>query len=463
MNYALFLSRILSKFKLKTTIFNISRRRQIRITSSSDVGLFTIISFRQFSSEVPGTQETRKYDSNENSKTLILPNEEKCHENDEVVNNLNLGCNLKKPSTSKNHIEPEPDVLLDSSLTDEDREKIKQYKREYEIWKYVDSSMPERVSNYDWKLMLKINSVVERINYLTYLHNLVILNIKNKAMKREKINAAAIALENNLLRKKLECVGDYSSIIYGQGHNEILKNYSLSSLIRYLDLRCLNAICDGPIIVFDCSLFRQQTPREIYLTFQHLLRCIEVNTYHRQPAALLFTSFSEKESWYTIFTNKYLKVSKGFPSVYMTENSYLDLFPIKQLLYLCPYASTPLFNFDNERVHVIGAAADKHRRNQLSLEEANAYGIEVCTLPVLNYIKTESNMRYRLMHCVLGMLLDYNLTGDWRRSILNHVHGKGKISPCKLEENVSRQEKRAKEEHRAKFLASLVENNESFQ
>lgn len=446
---------------LYRNIFKISRH--IRITSTTVHSL----KFRQFSSKSSAVQNKKlesimKLDSNRrNSQYLIKPNkdEEYCEENED--DNLYSDDFPLERNRSEN-VEQEPDILLDPSLTDEDREKLKQYKREYEIWKYADANMPDYLSNDDWKLILKMNTVRERVSYMTYKHRSDIFKIKYKIER--KVLKKKTVLEK-LLQKKAER-GDH--IIYGIGHNTMVRRYNLHTVNRYLDLRAINAICTGPIIVFDCSFFDEQTVPEISATFNQLYKAVELNQRHRQPAALIFTSFFEKNEEtsspsISFVMKKYVKSFHDFPSVYTTEKSYMDLFPVKQLLYLCPGAPVPLMNFDSERVHIIGALSDRSRRNYLTIGKAKEYGIEARKLPLSNYIKLESGVRYTRLDRVLGMLLDCHVTNDWYKSIVNNTtttcdDEKRKIANATRRQNVPYKEKIVHEYQRVKFLASLTEN-----
>jgi len=193
------------------------------------------------------------------------------------------------------------------------------------------------------------------------------------------------------------------------------------------DCRVASAILSGaPKVVLDCSFTSQLSSFERRLTAEQVKLCISlINRQHKSPFHLHLTNVKRdyRDPFWGLFARKALS---DFDNCYdylstVSEQSYMDLFPREQLVYLTGDARQPLMKFDSDRVYVIGAIVDKTTRIR-SITTAKERGIETRRLPLDNFVKWQMARKTLCFHQVLGILLDVNLNGgDWLKAIETHV------------------------------------------
>lgn len=348
--------------------------------------------------------------------------ERKEYEAEEVENNNVSSSNFSRKllqlennnetviaNSNNNVVQFEPDILLDESLTEEQREKIKLMKAEYKVWKYADpDGMPDKVSNDQWETMLELKTVKERIMHLSFIqHRSKVLILQKQLVAERK----AARLES-LKEKQLE-FDKTGHLIYGLAHNNILRRINVP-IREYYYKKALLAHCRGPKVVIDMSFINVMSFFEQSLTFGQLRGVININSAHRFPVGITVTSLNRNEKWFPRLEKYFCGDFDNTYAMLTTEKSYLDLFPREKLTYLTPDASDTLTQVDEDRVYIMGAIVDKQTmRPKLTYNKATSQGIETRKLPLDLYLKWKRGSKYLAMCWVLEMLLDFNITNDW--------------------------------------------------
>lgn len=396
---------------------------------------------------------------------VILPNIRFCHHEIQKKENVEIEFSQNKSPTvvykkemfsnNNSNVEEEmsePDILLDTSLTEDQREKIKKMKAEYEIWKYADSEIPQYVSSYHWKFMLDLKTPTERILHLTFVQKTFEKNLK-QTKRKEKRKLKNLQRFSDKQLETDNTIGD-NNLIYAHGHNTIIRR--LHHVEKFNYLRSLYAYVLGPKIIFDLSFIKQLTIYEQNLTFLQLKYALCDNLLHRQPAAMIFTSFDINEKWFSRFLRHFSKETFDEYPIYTTDKSYVDLFPTDNLVYLTPDGNELLTEFDSDKVYIIGAIVDKKLRPKLSFKKANEQGIVTQKLPLEYYVKWECGTKYLALNHVLNILLDVNMTNDWYSALKIYIPER-KVVVASEEEKTVRKQYRQSRYERMKFLLSLVE------
>ena len=70
-----------------------------------------------------------------------------------------------------------------------------------------------------------------------------------------------------------------------------------------------------------------------------------------------------------------------------STNSYLDLFPRSQLVYLTYNSETTLDKFNHDDIYIIGGLVDKTNPKPLTMAKAKREGLRTAKLPLDNYLR----------------------------------------------------------------------------
>lgn len=118
-------------------------------------------------------------------------------------------------------------------------------------------------------------------------------------------------------------------------------------------------------------------------------------------------------------TNLKFMTQKNFLHT-ITDQSYLDLFPKKDLIYLTSDSNNKLEHVDPDKIYIVGGFCDKHNRGPHSLNKAKSEGIPAFKLPLEDYFFFKLD-RVLTMNLVVAILENYLETNDWRKSIIGKV------------------------------------------
>lgn len=163
------------------------------------------------------------------------------------------------------------------------------------------------------------------------------------------------------LAKKAEAeqVEDTGEIKYGLLHNTLFLRIYESTINRFYNGQLLQAMMFEPKIVFDCGYEDNMNQREIHNCAKQLTLSFASNRVHVNPMFLHFCNLKEDGLLMEYFsTNMPNILDDDFPAT-ITSQSYLDLFPRDQLLYLTPHCRTDITEYNPDMVYIIGALVDK--------------------------------------------------------------------------------------------------------
>lgn len=172
----------------------------------------------------------------------------------------------------------------------------------------------------------------------------------------------------------------------------------------------------GHPVVIDLDYPRPPKYRKI-VSFE-IGQCYKNNTNHLQPSQLHFSGLKN---------DPYVKeeFSEGgileHLFVHQHDECFMDIFSQDKLVYLTPNAP-PLKEYDGNKVYVIGGLMDKDNNSE-SLSKAKRCGIAYGSLPLDRYIRCRDGWAKKTLsiHRVLGLLLDMNLSHQWKFSIKKNV------------------------------------------
>lgn len=189
--------------------------------------------------------------------------------------------------------------------------------------------------------------------YLRYLF----LNEKSKERKKTMAGQKKIEWQTKIAEEKKSI--DPNEIRYGLSYNSLFLRIYPRTINHFYNSRLIQAMLFEPKIVFDCSYEDYMTSNENHNCAKQLTLSFAANRIHDDPMFLHFCNLNEEGSLRTNFhRNMPNLLDDDFPAV-VTSQSYLDLFPKDQLLYLTPHCRTDLVEYDPDTVYIIGAMVDK--------------------------------------------------------------------------------------------------------
>lgn len=127
----------------------------------------------------------------------------------------------------------------------------------------------------------------------------------------------------------------------------------------WFNARVIRNMMFEPKIVFDCSYEDHMTSSEIHNCAKQLTIAFARNRSHDNPMCLYFCNLN-KNGLLKLFFHRNMPnlMDDDFPA-FVTSQSYLELFPKNQLVYLTPHCRTDMTEYDPDTVYIIGAMVDK--------------------------------------------------------------------------------------------------------
>lgn len=261
-------------------------------------------------------------------------------------------------------------------------------------------------------------------------------------------------------------ITDFDVHNYNLGSNNIFLRFYDNTMNQLYNNRLIQAMKFGQKLVVDCGYDNNMTKREntncakqLMLLFaenrsndgefvrlisqldNHYLKCnINFKLYHLilEPFDLHYCNAIPNSVVMQVLKKFIVPMyEKHFP-LNLHKQSYLEIVPKEQLVYLTPHCREPLTKFDHDAVYIIGAIVDKVdafkkdfqvylifilqvNNEPLSLAKAKKEGLRMAKLPLDNYLDWGSGSGKSLtINQVASILLDIKSTVDWKYA-LRHV------------------------------------------
>ncbi|KAL6260064.1 hypothetical protein P5V15_007603 [Pogonomyrmex californicus] len=309
--------------------------------------------------------------------------------------------------------------MLDEFLSNSENEKLLQMlESELNVMRHNAERIPENLRPIDWLTLLKLTSWKQKRKYLDYLwHNERSKENRRKKKELKRIQWLATKAEAAIEEKK----NIEEEIKYGLTNNSLFLRIYKRVMNQYLNNKLIQAIMFEPKIIFDCSYENYMTYFEIHNCAKQLSLAFARNRAHVDPMCLYFCNLNKDGMLIQYFySNMPNLLDDDFPAI-VTSQSYLDLFPRDQLLYLTPHCKTDLTEYDSDVIYIIGAIVDKSNKEPLSLAKAEKEGIRVAKLPIEKYFEWGSCSRKSFtLDQMMKIMLDLRYTGNWKKA-LQHI------------------------------------------
>lgn len=176
----------------------------------------------------------------------------------------------------------------------------------------------------------------------------------------------------------------------------------------------IHAMQYGQPLVFDMDYEQYMRPQDCQNLVNQLLYSYSRNRESRDPFQIIFTSLDPKGKIISML-HKAKLTGENFLGI-MTDQSYLDLFPRKQLVYLSPHASKVLEVVNDDDVFIVGGFNDKSWQKPVSLARAKEQGLRTAKFPLDNYLLWGHGSKCLTVDQVIGILLEQRRTKDWQKA-----------------------------------------------
>jgi len=272
-----------------------------------------------------------------------------------------------------------------------------------------------------WEYLLNLPTRSSRQKYLRYLFT----NSKKKEHRMikqiEKRKQSEEYRKKNPLKGPVHLSIEEHASNYALTCNNIFLRFHETTMNQMYNNRLIQAMQFGQKIVLDCGYDQNMSRRENYNCAKQLMFLFAENRVHDKPFDIHYTNMN-KNSELVKMLHKYIPTmyEPEFP-LNVHENSYLDLFPKENLVYLTPHCREEMTAYDPNAIYIIGAIVDKINNEPLSLAKAKREGIKMQKFPLDKYLLwgAGSGKCLTLNQCV-SILLDVKDGNDWNKAF-QHV------------------------------------------
>ncbi|XP_029650086.1 tRNA methyltransferase 10 homolog B [Octopus sinensis] len=207
---------------------------------------------------------------------------------------------------------------------------------------------------------------------------------------------------------------------------------------RFLHEKGLQALKSGLKICIDLSFEEKMSEKEISRLAQQLGRIYGYNKKTEKPLHIFLTSIDQSG----FFFKECTRINQGFQNYLwdVCDESYTELFPKEDIVYLSPDSENVLFTIDPEKVYIIGGLVDESIQKKMTYYKALQSGIQTARLPIdvfmMNGDRKGNYCRILTVNQVLAVISEFLRTEDWRQALSSEVP-KRKGLVLKPLENVS--------------------------
>lgn len=197
--------------------------------------------------------------------------------------------------------------------------------------------------------------------------------------------------------------------------------------------RLLLAKDSGPKLCLDLSMTDHMTKKEISRLAGQIRRLYGSNKKAAKPFWLYLTNFVVNSPIY----EECLRMNDGFSNYLMdmTEESYLDLFPLETIVYLTPDSEHALEDIDPRKVYILGGLVDESIQKKLTFQKAQENGLLTARLPIREWMVKNVNVKnyhseILAINQVFDVLSTYYETQSWPEALKAGVPcGNGFVLP----------------------------------
>ena len=270
------------------------------------------------------------------------------------------------------------------------------------------------INETDLQGLLELDNRGSIVKTIRYVHEKHVEQLKG--FIRDKVRIAKGEVKK---QAHLDKIKNNDHIAYGLGHNTIfLRKYprEMEKVEKYKVIREFHEW--GQPLVIDLSFVKNMSMQQVKsLFYREINFAFKYNAESRDPFVIYLTNYNPKCPKCSIFKKASMSSSDDDYPVVITEKSYLDLFPHKNLLYLTPDSKNNLIHYDPNDVYIVGgivdvAASVSNNPNSVpyTLSAAKKQSIRHARLPMKRTIGLANELN---VDHVVGIMADFKFSKDW--------------------------------------------------
>ncbi|XP_027033968.1 tRNA methyltransferase 10 homolog B isoform X1 [Tachysurus fulvidraco] len=197
----------------------------------------------------------------------------------------------------------------------------------------------------------------------------------------------------------------------------------------------------GPRLCVDLSMSDCMSHKEISRLAGQIRRLYGSNKKATQPFHIFLTDMKEDSLLY----KECIRMNEGFLNylIDVTEESWIDLFPTEDIIYLTPDASEALEEVNGDKVFILGGLVDESIQKKRSYTRAKELRVQIARLPIDEYMVKRPNpknfhSKILAINQVFEILLTFRDTGSWSKALSAGVPtGKGYVVSSEAEADLT--------------------------
>jgi len=282
---------------------------------------------------------------------------------------------------------------------------IKQFIYYHETLRQDGNMVPYAFNKKDWMEVSRINTLNQRKKFMLYLLKLEIskLHEQLKSVDKRKLHEELKEIKNELRSKE-------EHLIYGLGQNSIfwrIENQQMHAHSNWIAVREFNAW--GIPIIIDLSYHDKYRITKLgqKSLIRELSSALNLNRLSPVPFQLHITGVDDG----TKADLKKSLIDENSPSLNITSQTHLDIFPPEKLVYLSPDSRNDLTCFNPDDIYVIGGIVDTaDNRSPLTLSAAKKRKIRHARFPMTRVMGLHCDLN--IDTCV-AIMNDFKRENDW--------------------------------------------------
>ena len=317
--------------------------------------------------------------------SIIGVNKFKGHSNNlkpasNVIVNVKLYCD-KSAQDGERRDSLLTDEMIEriSAGSEEMKNKLKYLEYEFMLAQQDGGLVPTVIEEMDWHVLLTLESRQQRLRYLTKL-------CKAELRKEEKIKQKEI--KQRISNTPSEH-GD-SKVSRSENRSEsrcffksIFLRLQDKSFNQFHQGKCLNALMYGIPLVYDLGFHQQMNGIEQKNAARELIHSYGINHTHNDPFDMRFLNNDPNSILFKSLAIQNPEINEPYFPITVSSQSYLDMYPREQLVYLTPDAHEVMREFDPEKIYIIGAVNKKsEQRDFMSVAKAKRDNLQMLKLPL---------------------------------------------------------------------------------
>ncbi|KAK2163127.1 hypothetical protein LSH36_85g06000 [Paralvinella palmiformis] len=333
---------------------------------------------------------------------------EKLDESSTSVNELSKsasGSTVTNPARELKLEEERRATEILEHLSPEKAKKLKVLRLEYDIWLSSGHRTPRNMTNAMWLELLESESVTSRNKLYKFWC------IKEAAQRKHEYKKQK-RKEHHLARLQERAKSnDDEDNTYP---NKILKKIKDDDYHKH---NFAFSMIHGPHLVIDMS-YDDMRDREARNLVSQFLKCHGYNKTRSEPFHFHFCNVKKDSLVAEALYRYFINLDQILYTV--SEESYLDCYPQKNLVYLSPYAKHPMTEFSYDDIYILGGMVDKVSELPMSIAKAKKDRVRCVKLPLDQYLQWTKGSKALTLDQMVMILHTLKETNDWGQA-LNHV------------------------------------------